>query len=52
MKTTPVPVVERAFQLARTGAFAKDEIARQLKKEGYMMSIVERNLKGSALRHN
>ena len=50
-KTEPKPLVERACQLARTGAFSTaDEIADRLKREGYGATSVAVHLEGRAIR--
>jgi len=50
-KTEPKPLVERAYQLARTGAFATvSEIANRLKREGYPTTLVDVHLEERAIR--
>ena len=45
------PLVERAYQLARSGAFAGlSEISNRLKREGYTMTSVNVHLEGKAIR--
>ena len=45
------PVIERAYQLARTGAFSTaGEIADRLKREGYGVTSVAVHLEGRAIR--
>ena len=44
------PLVERACQLARTGAFATaSEIANRLKREGYTTTLVDVHLEERAI---
>ena len=45
------PVIERAYQLARTGAFATlSEIADRLEPEGYSATAVDIHLEGRKIR--
>ena len=47
----PVSLVERAFELARTGYFAKTaDIKKQLKREGYIQALVDEHLRGRGTR--
>jgi len=44
-------VIERAFELARSGYFAKiDDVKKQLKREGYTHALVDEHLRGRAIR--
>ena len=49
--STPTPLVERAYQLARSGAFTGiSEISTRLKREGYGGTSVYIHLEGKAIR--
>jgi hypothetical protein len=44
-------LVERAFELARTGYFANAaDVGRQLKQEGYIKALVDEHLRGRSIR--
>jgi hypothetical protein len=46
-----IPLIERAFQLPRTGAFAKiSEISHRLKREGYTATEIAIYLEGGSIR--
>ena len=48
---TPLPLVERAFQLARSGACAGvKDIRLQLKGEGYTNGDIQNHLDGLSIR--
>jgi hypothetical protein len=47
----PLPLVERAYQLARSGDFRSlREIELQLRREGYVIKAVREHLEGQAIR--
>ena len=51
MRDTLKPMVERAYELAKSGKFAgMREIRAQLKAEKYPISEIESHLRGPALR--
>ena len=46
----PIPLLERAYQLARSGGFsAVGQISRQLRQEGYRHNDVSMHLEGRSL---
>ena len=50
-KQNRVPLIERAYQLARTGAFMTCRaVADRLKREGYGVTAVAIHLQGRAIR--
>jgi hypothetical protein len=53
-RTEPqVPLVERAYQLARTGAFLSiGEIKARLKREGFTNGYIEAHLAGKTIRED
>ena len=49
--STATPLIERAYQLAHSGAFAGwSEISDRLKREGYTATFVNVHLEGKAIR--
>jgi hypothetical protein len=49
--STATPLIERAYQLARSGAFAGwSEISDRLKREGYTATSVDVHLEGKTIR--
>lgn len=44
-------IVERAFELARSGYFANTaDVRKQLKQEGYIQGLVDEHLRGSGIK--
>ena len=49
--TQPFSLVERAFELARSGYFTNaTDINKQLKKEGYIKGLVDEHLRGVGIK--